>query len=99
LGLTAVAVTVTSIEYVHALSLKHDYGAASDPVQQASIRDSYDSTRSVAYAGLGASIGLAAISGGLVTWYAVKTREDAVTVAPVIAPSRSGATLGARVSF
>jgi hypothetical protein len=90
---TVGAIVLTSVEYARALSAKSDFRAASTtPLSnQLTLRESYDSVRPLAYAGLGVSIGLAAVTAGLTSWYALGAKER-VTVTPVIAPTPGGAT-------
>ena len=92
-GATGIAAAVTTVWYAQALSTKASYeGAASDPARQSSLRDVYDGQRPTAYAALGTTIGLAAVTTALVAWYVAGTH--AVTVTPTLVATPNGAGAG-----
>ncbi|HEY2515494.1 MAG TPA: hypothetical protein VGI39_31720, partial [Polyangiaceae bacterium] len=63
------------------------------PARQSSLRDVYDGQRPTAYAALGTTIGLAALTGVLATWYVAGARDITVTPTLVATPNGAGAGL------
>jgi len=99
-ALTVGAGVLSAVEYARALSTKNDFtAAANEPSStQSSIRDTYDGIRPVAYGALGATIGLAAVTGALSAWYFAGAKEGA---APLVTatPTTHGAQLGIATRF
>jgi hypothetical protein len=94
-GVTVAAIAVCAVEYASALSAENTFNAASGkPVSvQAALLSSYDNAQTLAYGTLAASIGLAAITGGLTVWYFAGTTHE-VSIAPVAGPTTGGAQGG-----
>ena len=84
------------LEYETALSQENALrAAAGEPVSlQTPLKSSYDGTVPLAYATLGASIGLAAITGGLTASYFAGTKRDAPSLSPTAGPIAGGAAVG-----
>jgi hypothetical protein len=94
-ALTAGAAIVCGVEYASALGKKSDFGAASgQPVSQTAIRSSYDGVRSVAYVSLGATAALAAITGGLATWYIAAGSKEKSAIGVAAVPEPHGGAIG-----
>jgi hypothetical protein len=94
-ALTAGAGLVCGVEYASALGKKSDFDAASgQPASQTAIRSSYDGVRSVAYVSLGATVGLAAITGGLAAWYLAAGGKEKGAVGVVAVPAPRGGAIG-----
>ena len=100
-GVTLASVLVPVITRASAISYQKSHSISSDPgteVANASTRSDYTSASTAYYATLAVPITLAALTGGLVAWYFVGTKERSV---PVFAagPTRGGASLGISGSF
>jgi hypothetical protein len=95
-GATVAAIAVTAVAYATALSTQNTFNGA-EPENQPSLKSSYNGYRTVAYVSLGASITLAAITGGLTAWYLLGTKHSAF-VAPAVTPT-AGATPGAQLTL
>ena len=99
-ALTVGAGVVCAVEYARALSTKSDFNAATNEpsAAQGAIRDTYDGIRPVAYGALGATVGFAAVTGALATWYFAGAKEGSGPHLSA-APTAHGAQLGISARF
>jgi hypothetical protein len=101
--MTVGAGVVCAVEYAHALSTKSEFNAASnEPVAtQGAIRDTYDNARPIAYGALGATVGLAAVTGALTAWYFAGTKGSNERGAPQwsATPTTHGVQMGISTRF
>jgi hypothetical protein len=94
-ALTAGAGIVCGVEYANALGKKSDFDAVSgQPAEQTAIRSSYDGVRSVAYVSLGATAVLAAVTGGLATWYLAAGGKEKGAIGVAAVPEPHGGAVG-----
>ncbi len=95
-GATIAAITLCAVEYANALSEENAFRAASAQPSsvQSNLKSTYDGTVPIAYASLGASIGLAAITAGLTAWYFAGTKPRDARLSPSVAPLPGGAQVG-----
>ncbi len=97
-AVTVVSVIVPVLTYGHASSVKREHDAmltngktSADQIAQAkALEDDYLTARTTAYATLAIPLSLAAITGGLVAWYFLGTREREIVVRPEASPTSLG---------
>jgi hypothetical protein len=105
-AVAVVSVVIPIITYTHASNVKRDHDTlldgngntdASQIKQARTLEDDYLTARTTAYATLAIPVSLAAITGGLVAWYFVGSKEHEVVVRPAAGPQ--GAGLSTTVRF
>ena len=98
-AVTLVSIVVPVLTYNHAGSLKRQHDAMLDASggtdfsqigQVRSLEDDYLTARTTAYATLAIPASFAAITGGLVAWYFLGTKEREVVVRPEAGPTSLG---------
>ena len=94
-GVTLAGGVVTAIAYGSAISQHTAYASDATPAsERASVASSYPAARTLAYASLGATIGLATVTGSLVTYYFLGGGRQAAVV-PTATLGPTGASIGA----
>ncbi len=100
-AVTLASVIVPILTYSHASSVKREHDALLDGrgnasgdalVQARALESDYASARTTAYATLAIPAALAVVTGGLVTWYFLGTKEREVVVRPDASPTSLGAS-------
>jgi hypothetical protein len=93
--LTAGSVLAPGLAYSHAISIYDSYNASTSTIpERISARNAYPGASTVYYGLLAVPISLAAITGGLTTWYFAGAHEENVVVSIDATPG--GGTLTAR---
>ncbi len=105
-AVAVVSVVVPIITYAHAANVKRDHDGmldgngntdASQIKQARTLEDDYLTARTTAYATLAIPAALGAITGGLVAWYFLGTKEREIVVRPEASPTGMG--LASEVRF
>ena len=69
------AVIAPVLGYDHALSIRDQHDASTDPAERARLEGDYSSAKTTAYATLAIPITLAAATGGLAAWWFFGSKE------------------------
>jgi hypothetical protein len=101
-GALAIVAAVAAVPLEsHALALRQDLSSAGarEGVIAPSDRQSFDTSRTLAYTAVGAAIGLGAMTAGLMAWYALGSSKREISVPISLSPERGGASIGVRARF
>jgi hypothetical protein len=98
-AVTVISILVPVLMYGNASSIKSEHDAlidsngnakAADIAKVSSLKEDYLTARTTAYATLAIPAALGAITGGLVAWYFLGTREREIVVRPEASPTSLG---------